>query len=77
MCARKTPRSLREENWIEEVQKGKKYEAQFRYHGERIPAIPTDEGIKIEYDGNLPLGQSLVLYEGPRLIGGGIIDKVV
>lgn len=53
------------------------YEAQIRYHGELIPAkVINSTTIELTYKGVVPLGQSLVLYQGDILVGGGIIDEV-
>ena len=59
------------------LQKGS-YEAQVRYHGELIPAKVTNTTtVELAYKGVIPLGQSLVLYKGDRLVGGGIIDQTI
>ena len=51
--------------------------AQIRYHGERIPArVLDDHTIELTYAGVIAEGQSLVLYQGEILVGGGVIDKV-
>ena len=67
---------LRDANWQSAAQEGKTYSAQFRYHGERMLATITKEGIVLQTNAALPLGQSLVVYENDVLLGGGIIDKV-
>lgn len=67
---------LREENWIEKAEDGK-YTSQIRYHGELIKTRFEKGEIFLSYDGVIPLGQSLVVYENDRLVGGGIIDNVV
>lgn len=71
-----TPHALRliETNWLEDRQEGS-YGAQFRYHGPVIegalagdtftPSAPLPEA--------LASGQSLVIYDGDRVVGGGII----
>jgi tRNA-specific 2-thiouridylase len=68
---------LRETNWLEETVPGEILEAQYRYHGPRIegrlseardafiPARPLERPIAE--------GQSLVIYRGETLVGGGII----
>ena len=65
-------------NWLAAPQVGKKYEAQYRYHGERIYGT-LDASLR-NFLLDVPLvapiapGQSLVLYDGEQLIGGGIIE---
>lgn len=69
---------LRETNWHIEPKKGGKYQAQIRYHGELIEIEIIDrETIRISTDEILPLGQSLVMYDSERLIGGGIVESAV
>lgn len=68
---------LRDSNWVIIPDASTTYTAQIRYHGECIPAVYTDAGIILEYKGVIAYGQSLVLYEGDVLVGGGVIDKVV
>lgn len=67
---------LREQQWMVPPVPGTQYEAQLRYHGTRIP-ISTADGVTfmLKTIEPIPLGQSLVLYDGTQLIGGGIIDK--
>lgn len=67
---------LRDAQWMQAPTPGKAYEAQIRYHGVRIP-VSTADGISfaLQTSDALPVGQSLVVYDGARLIGGGIIDK--
>jgi tRNA-specific 2-thiouridylase len=73
--ATKTDLTLSETNWIGEVKNGK-YFARYRYRQELIPATKDVDGkvilCKPHY---VPLGQSLVLYDGERCLGGGIIDR--
>jgi tRNA-uridine 2-sulfurtransferase len=68
---------LRETNWIGEVQVGA-YKARFRYRQELFPAaLQQDRNtICIQTPESIPLGQSLVLYEGERCLGGGVITQV-
>lgn len=69
--------TLREANWIVPMKKNKRYQAQIRYHGTLIDANIIDGAtIRLSHDGALPLGQSLVLYEGETLVAGGIVDAV-
>lgn len=68
---------LRDTNWIEPIDHNKSYSAQIRYHGELIEArIKNDREVELAYDGLIALGQSLVVYDGDALVGGGIIDTV-
>lgn len=67
---------LRDEQWTHEPQKGAHYEAQIRYHGALLPVVVHDRK-KVLLSGveMVPAGQSIVFYDGDRLIGGGIIDS--
>lgn len=68
---------LRESNWMQEVYATSEYHAQIRYHGSLLPARVLDEHtVELAYDGLVALGQSLVLYDGDVLVGGGIIDEI-
>lgn len=70
--------SLRDSNWIIKPNKNTTYKGQFRYHGAFYDAIVQNENtVRLKYEGGLPLGQSLVVYDGDILVGGGIIDMVV
>lgn len=52
--------------------------AQIRYHGELITAkVLSEDKIELSYKGVISEGQSLVLYQGETLVGGGVIDKVL
>ena len=69
--------TLREVNWLCEPYSQASYTAQIRYHGELIPVTIIDNHtIQMNYHGVIPLGQSLVIYEGDTLVGGGIIDSI-
>ncbi len=75
-----TSLKLRETNWFGSFSKAEKIErvtAQYRYHGPRIPGVlyPSDSVFipNLELNESVASGQSLVLYEGERCIGGGII----
>ncbi len=63
------------ENWINGSPDPRKiYEAQIRYHGERI-RCRVDAGVVnfLERPDALSYGQSLVLYDRKRCIGGGVM----
>jgi tRNA-specific 2-thiouridylase len=52
--------------------------AQVRYHGEFIPAkILYENTVELIYKGVVAEGQSLVLYQGQNLVGGGVIESVL
>ena len=69
---------LRESNYFIDIDPEKIYTAQIRYHGELyFVQIEGDTMYFKEPMPLIPLGQSLVLYDGDILVGGGIIDKVV
>lgn len=77
--AKKTRIGLMHANWIGEVGAGA-CEARYRYRQELIPAaIISKEGdgaeVDLEAPQYVPLGQSLVLYEGDRCLGGGVIES--
>ncbi len=67
---------LRETNWIGGFDDGA-YGARFRYRQPLLPASISRAGdgaaVRIPDPGPIPLGQSLVLYDGERCLGGGII----
>jgi tRNA-specific 2-thiouridylase len=68
---------LRDTNWIEKPDRRKKYEVQIRYHGSRIPAmLKGADCIAVSYGEVIPPGQSMVLYDGNTLVGGGVIETV-
>lgn len=74
--ARTTEVTLSEPNWIGEVPSGRCL-ARYRYRQELIPAtldIKTNT-VTLLQPHYVPLGQSLVLYDGARCLGGGIIDE--
>ncbi len=80
---RETPRtvglSLIRTNWIGTVSSGS-YRARFRYRqplqGAELLLVKDETQVALEKASFVPLGQSLVLYEGERLLGGGIINSV-
>lgn len=66
-------------NWFIEVQGAEIVEAQTRYHGPRLigtldikKQIFTPKTLATEY---FALGQSVVFYQGDRVLGGGIIGR--
>lgn len=75
--ARETVLTLTESNWIGEAAAGE-YEARFRYRQKLIPAtLRFEDGVPtvvLHEPHYAPLGQSLVMYNGERCMGGGIID---
>ncbi|MBI5644984.1 tRNA 2-thiouridine(34) synthase MnmA [Candidatus Kaiserbacteria bacterium] len=67
-------------HWVNsEPKKNKEYVAQARYHGEKFLARVQKEGdtyaVVVDKPRLFSRGQSLVLYEGDRCVGGGIIDS--
>jgi tRNA U34 2-thiouridine synthase MnmA/TrmU len=71
--------TLRDTSWLEtpKVKSKEKLSAQIRYHGELIPAkVITSNTIELTHQGVIAEGQSLVLYQGENLVGGGVIDKI-
>lgn len=69
--------TLRDTNWIEDFDTYKMYTAQIRYHGALIEAcIVGEKEVVLIHDGLIALGQSLVIYDGDVLVGGGIIDAL-
>ncbi len=68
---------LREVNWIQEPSVDISYTAHIRYHGQDISATVVDAShVQLATNEVIALGQSLVLYDGDVLIGGGIIDAL-
>lgn len=68
---------LTQANWLEGVTDGELLSAQFRYHGPVITGTLTKDRSAFMPDAPLPeplaQGQSLVVYRGDILIGGGIV----
>ncbi len=66
-------------NWINKIpQKGKKYKAQVRYHGEFLNCTvdcAVDKEVKIIFDRDILVskGQSIVIYDKSVCLGGGVI----
>ncbi|MEI6022653.1 MAG: tRNA 2-thiouridine(34) synthase MnmA [bacterium] len=70
--------NLREANYFVDSNPEKIYTAQIRYHGELyLVQLDGDTVYFKQAMPVIPLGQSLVLYDGDTLIGGGIIDTLV
>ncbi len=68
---------LREVNWIEKYDIGKKYKSQIRYRGSFLETDIIDNNhVILKINERISLGQSLVIYDGDILVGGGIIDVV-
>lgn len=62
-------------NWLKDIDDGE-YEAQYRYHGPVIRGtFSADDMSFAPHEPTVPLaaGQSLVLYQGERCLGGGIM----
>ena len=69
--------TLRDSNWLDTADKVKNYTSQLRYHGEKISTQVIDNNhCVINYENAVPLGQSLVVFDNDKLIGGGIIDQI-
>ncbi len=69
----KTRVTLADINWIGEVPNGT-YTARYRYRQKLIAAEMKGDNVVLLEPHYIPLGQSLVLYEGKRCLGGGIVD---
>jgi tRNA-uridine 2-sulfurtransferase len=68
---------LRDVNWLVDIDVYTAYEAQIRYHGELHEAVVLDPyTVRMKNVTPLPLGQSLVLYKGEMVAGGGVIDEI-
>jgi tRNA-specific 2-thiouridylase len=69
--------TLRDANWTSNYEKDISYTAQTRYHGTLLETkIINDHTVELISDEAVPLGQSLVIYDGETVIGGGVIDTV-
>jgi tRNA-specific 2-thiouridylase len=85
--ALKTEITLRDINWIGTVHDGS-CTGRYRYRQKLIPATLQRTGLCVEPRGRssvivvlsepqyVPEGQSLVLYDDTRCLGGGVVDKV-
>jgi len=60
-------------NWLEKPKLNKKYFARFRHLGELKPVKLTKKGVEFAEPVLAAPGQSLVLYDGEKCLGGGII----
>ena len=69
--------SLSEANYFITPKQGARLTAQFRYHGPSISGALSEDRTSFAPDAPLPepaaSGQSLVIYDGDRCVGGGII----
>ncbi len=76
--ATKTEVFLKDVNWIGDVETGK-VEVRYRYRQTLVPAtlLQKEGAVKVVFDAPhyVPLGQSLVLYQGEHCLGGGVVDK--
>jgi tRNA-specific 2-thiouridylase len=69
---------LRDTNWFTEATTGTAYTAHIRYHGALLPIMIMDNyTVTLTCDEAIPLGQSIVIYEGEKVVGGGVIDFIV
>ena len=65
-------------NWLAEPQLGKQYQARIRYRAPLLPCVIKQEGENtiVEFSQGpdfITPGQSVVIYGGERVVGGGII----
>jgi tRNA-uridine 2-sulfurtransferase len=68
---------LRDANWFVETSSDTSYTAQLRYHGELHDVYVLDaHTVRMHKGTMIPLGQSLVVYDGEMLVGGGVIDEI-
>ncbi len=75
--ASKTTLTYTDANWIGEATPGVPLEARYRYRQTLMGAhIDKEEHtVLLDEPQYVPLGQSVVLYQGERCIGGGIVDN--
>ncbi len=64
-----------------EPQEGVPHEAQYRYHGARVHVTLKKDNNNwqvsfLDTKESIPLGQSLVIYEKERVVGGGVINSL-
>ncbi len=71
--AARTEITLTHTNWFSNVEEGKTYYAQARYREEPVACTVQKETVRFEKPHLAPGGQSLVIYDGEKVIGGGII----
>ena len=64
--------------YIEEIGSGDALEAQYRYHGPRVSVHSNPKSNTVHFESPLQdilaSGQSLVLYQKDKVVGGGIIE---
>lgn len=69
--------TLTEANWFDHSEPGERLAAQSRYHGPKVFGSLSEDRSVFTPDAVLPEpiapGQSLVVYRGERVLGGGII----
>jgi tRNA-specific 2-thiouridylase len=68
--------SLEDLHWINEpAEAGKEYQARLRYRGPLVPCKLKDNHLLLtEEQRGLAAGQSAVIYDGARVLGGGVIS---
>lgn len=68
--------ALTDTNWLASTEAAKTYVAQYRYHGPRV--LVRVQGVQVtpieSMREPIAAGQSLVVYDGDRLLGGGVIS---
>lgn len=65
---------LENTNWFTKIKEDKKYNAQIRYHGDFLPIQIMDNKIIFEqFLADLAPGQSVVVYDKNKVVGGGVI----
>ena len=71
--ATNTAVTLVDVNWIGAPVVGE-YQARYRYRQELIATRVDTDSLTLNEPHYVPIGQSLVLYDGERCLGGGIVD---
>jgi len=61
-------------NWFETPEAGKEYTAQARYRESPVACTIDGNRIRFKKPHLAPPGQSLVVYDGDKVVGGGIIS---
>lgn len=65
-------------SWHIDIDFDKSYTAQIRYHGEFINCkIKDTDTIELHTDELISLGQSVVIYDQNRIMGGGIMESIL
>jgi len=65
---------MKSANWIaDKPNPNKKYSAQIRYHGEKLPCQVSGDRVTFQKPLLAAPGQSLVIYDGEVCLGGGVI----